>query len=173
MVLAGFSVEVNKVSDFPAGAKTLAIVPASCPPSVNAIWLDEKVADHLRGVKQFNFISSKVVKQTMFDMGIQQITDDNRAALAKKLGADAFLIVVVGNSSAEPEGVGTGVWSGGVMTMSSFAVAKGEVELLIVSAQDGKTLLSGRGFGETDWRTEKGVLSKALDKLFHEAFKGK
>ncbi len=104
-------------------------------------------------------------------MGIQAVTDENRAALAERLGADAFLLVVVGHSGSEAEGVGSGVVTGNVVTMSGFAIAKGGVEIAILSAKDGKLLLKGTGFGETDWKTEKGVLSKVLEKLFERAMK--
>jgi hypothetical protein len=49
-------------------------------------------------------------------------------------------------------------------------VAKGNVQLLLIAAKSGKTLMQGTGFGESEWRSKKGVLRKVFQSILAKAF---
>jgi hypothetical protein len=164
----GYSVEVNKVADFPRSFETLAILPASCPPAVDCLWVESLIAGKLveRGL---DVVPAAVVRQWMFDSGIKEVTPENRKILAEKLGADAFVVVVVDSMTSETSG-STGVFIGNVFTSAASKRSSGSVQLAVVAADSGKTLMEATGFGESTARPKRGVIGKTFNQIFDRAF---
>ena len=165
---AGYSVQVNKVSDFPTAFTTLAMLPASGPTGFDTIWLETLLAEKLtrRGI---TIIPARVVRQAMFDLQITAITEDNRRVLAQKVGADAFLAASVDAAGTENAG-SVGVIIAGVFTAIPSERNTGSVQLAIVSAESGKLLMQGYGHGQSELRTKRGVIGKTFDNILDKVF---
>ena len=169
IVLAGYDVQVNTVPDFLKDITVVAVVPATCPPRVNCISAESDLAQELQKYGKFTVIPAERVRQAMIEAEIKQIDDTTRFTLAEKLHADAFLLPVIAESGTESQG-GVGVWTGYTVTIVDSQVAKGNVQLLLIASKSGKTLMQGTGFGESEWRSKKGVLRKVFHSILAKAF---
>ena len=168
--ISGYSIDVNKAPDFPSGAGTIAILPPICPPDVDAIWVAETVAYEVKARYKGTVIEPKQVRQTMFEMGMEKIDDTNSQELAKKMGATSILVVKVSASGTSSTGSAYGTATGTTVSAFSFQLAKGGMEFNLVSIENNKMLMKAVGFGETDWKTSKGVLRTLIEKSLREAF---
>lgn len=167
---AGYSVDVNTVPDFLKSAGTIAVLPPICPADVDCVWLTKKVEDELTPYKHLKVVGPEKVGQAMFGLGIEQVGERERAPLARKVGADSLLVILVGHSDTVTKGH-TLYSTGNFMWASAPArYAKGGLEVSLVSAETGKVLMKGKGFGETGMRKQKGVLRKIFQKIIKEAF---
>lgn len=156
---AGYSVNVSTVPGFLNSAGTIAVIPPACPPNVDCIWLNNKVNDELARYTKLKVVDSKKVGQAMMGLGITEVGKDNFSTLAQQIGADSLLMIIVGHSGYKTGGFsnysgtqGVGVW--GQMSSS------GALTVSLVSAETGKLLMKGEGFGETGWQDQRGVLRK-------------
>lgn len=180
---AGYNVSVNTVSDFPSAYHRLAILPAIGPDGFDVLWLEKSVFAQL-AQRQVVAIPADVVRQAIFDLGLEEITPETIAKLGEKLGADAFILSVVGSVNTKVTGAvstggsgATGTSAGGFW--SSFATGfgatipternTGSVQISIVTTQ-GRVLMKGQGFGESDLRSLKGVVGTIYDQIFNRAF---
>jgi hypothetical protein len=166
--LWGYSVQVNKVTDFAQSFTRLAMLPASCPTGVDCIWIESLVAGKLsdRGLK---IVAAPIVRQLMFDLEMKAVTPESRKILADKLGVDAFVVTAVDSMATENAGT-TGVFIGNIFTAVPSRRTSGSVQLAIVSADTGKTLMEGTGFGESTARPKRGVIGKAFNQIIDRAF---
>lgn len=169
IVLAGYDVQVNTVPDFLKDVDTVAVVPMTCPSRVNCISAETDLVQELQKYGKFTVIPAERVRQAMLEAEIKEIDDSTRSTLAERLHADAFLLPVITESGTESQG-GVGVWTGYTLTMVDSQVAKGNVQLLLIASKSGKILMQGAGFGESEWRSKKGVLRKVFQSILAKAF---
>lgn len=168
-VQAGYSVKVNSVPNLLHAAGAIAVLPATCPPQVDCVWLDAKVAKELARYTQLKVIDTDAVTQVMFNLGIDSVGPEHRAQLSKSLGVDSLLMVRVGHSEVTKEV--TGYKSTGYRVRAiTEKIAKGTLEVSIVSTKTGKPLMKGKGFAESEFRGGKGVLGKTFQKILRKAF---
>lgn len=163
-----YSVQVNKTADFATTFTTLAVLPASCPPDFDCLWVENILAEKLRG-RGVTVVPTTVVRQQMFDLEIKTITSENRQALAQKLGVEAFVVASV-DSVATESGAATGVFIGNIFTAVPSKKNSGCVQLAIVSAETGKVLMEGSAFGESSARPKRGVVGKSFNLILDRTF---
>ena len=169
LVMAGYKIDVTKLPGATDGIETIAISPAVCSADVNCVWVEQKLFEDLAAYRQFRVVSASAVRQAMLELAIEKIDDQARIRLAEKLTADAFLIPIVRHGGKESEGA-VGFWPGNMFYMGSDEVSKGSVELVLMKADTGKTIVKGVGFGESEWYGQKGVIAKTFRKILAEAF---
>ncbi len=172
---AGYTVKVTKVPGFTDVVGTIAVLPANCPPQVDCVQLDVKIAEALSRYSQIRTIDSKKISQAMLELGLQNVGEHQIAQLAEKVGADSVLIIQIPYSGVEAIGwYGQGQKMKGTNTYSMYGgaskVSKGALEVRLVSAQTGRPLMVGKGFAKSGWRKAEGVLVKTFRKILEEAF---
>jgi hypothetical protein len=163
-----YTVQVNKTPDFATAFQTLAVLPASCPPDFDCLWLENVIADKIR-VRKVTVIPALVVRQRMFELEIKAITPENLKLLAEKLGVEAFVVAAVDSIATETSGA-TGVMVGTVFVAGAQKKSSGSVQMSIVSASTGKVLMEASGFGESSARPKKGVVGKAFNLILDRTF---
>ena len=164
----GYSIHVNKVADFPSSFKRLAMLPAVGPAGVDAIWVEQVVLEKFLK-KKLQVVPAVVVRQVMFDMGIKQLDESNRHALADRLQVDAFIAAAVDSAGTENAG-SVGVFIGAIFTAVPTDRNTGSVQLAIVSAETGRVLMEGTGYGQSELRSKKGVIGKTFAEIVDRAF---
>lgn len=162
------SVQVNKVSDFGSSFKKLAILPAAGPAGFDTIWLDDVLSQKLAS-RKVRFVHPTIVRQAMFDLGITELTPEQRKALAEKLGVDAFIAAAVDAVGTQNAGA-VGVLIGGIFTAIPSDKNTGSVQLVIISADNGKLLMRGIGHGESELRSKRGVVGSTFDRILDQVF---
>lgn len=170
ILFAGKKVEVNKSQDFPKGMSSVALMTPTCPANFDSEWLEEKFVKYLVSEFHLAVVPASVVRKAMFDMGIQAVTDQNRAELAKRLKVDAFVVPVINDSGSKSDGVMIFNTAPGIFTATQDKVNQGKVTLLIVDGASGKMLMQGTGHGESEFRSGKGVAWKIFKEILDEAF---
>lgn len=180
---ADYNVSVNTVADFPSSYRRLAILPAIAPEGFDALWLEKAVFTKL-AQRQVAAIPAEGVRQAIFDLELQEMTPEAIAKLADKIGADAFILPIVGSVSTRSVGsVSTGGASATTAPAGGYwatfasgfgaSVARerntGFVQISIIT-KEGRVLMKGQGFGESNLRSLKGVVGKIYDQVFDRAF---
>jgi len=166
---AGYNVRANVVQGALDTVHSIAVGPGVCPADFDCLWLERKLEEQLQGYSRFAFVPTDRVRQAMLELGIDHLDDGSRVRLAETLRVDAFLVPVIGHSGKESAGA-VGIWTGYTFVMADSSVAKGNVELILLGAADGKTLFKGSGFGESEWRTGKGVALKIVREILIKTF---
>ena len=166
---AGYDVQVTASPEIRTTVKSVAVSPATCPKDVNCVWIERELEEDLVHYRELTVVSATRVRQVMLELAIETINDESRAALAEELKIDAFLIPVVGHSGSESAGA-VGVWTGTTVIMTDSSIAKGSAELHLVRASDGKALMRGSGFGESEFRSGKGVVRKVFRQILSKTF---
>ena len=166
---AGYNVRANVARGALDNIRSIAVGPGVCPPDFDCLWLESKLEEQLQGYPRYDFVSADRVRQAMLDLGIDHLDDSSRLRLAENLKVEAFLVPVIGHSGKESSGA-VGVWTGYTFVMTESQVAKGNVELVLLGGADGKVLFKGSGFGESEWRTGKGVVLKILREILIKTF---
>lgn len=167
---AKVTVDVQKAADLEEVVETVALLPATCPPHIDCIWMDDRLAEEFGKHAPFRVISARQVKQTLFDLGIAAVGESTRAAVLEKLDADALVVPIVMHSGKESEGE-VGVVSGPTMVLVPDEKKIGRVSLTIL-APDGRQLLRGEGHARSgnDLKKESGMILMTFRKLLEEAF---
>jgi hypothetical protein len=165
----GYDVQVTASPEIRSTIMAIAVIPVSCPRDVNCVWIERALLDDLRQYPEFTVVSTSRVREVMLALGVETIDNAARTALADALKVDAFLVPVVGHSGTESQGA-VGIWTGTTVIMTDSSVSKGSVELHLLRASDGKALLRGSGFGESEFRSGKGVVRKVFRQILREAF---
>lgn len=163
-----YSIQVNKTSDFDTAFKTVAVLRASCPADFDCLWVENILAQKIRE-RGVAVVPTARVRQQMFDLEIKTITPENRQLLAQKLGVEAFVVAVVDSVTTEISGT-TGIFIGNIFTASRSKRNSGSVQLAIVSAETGKVLMEGSGFGESSARPKRGVVGKSFNLILDRTF---
>lgn len=171
-LFAGYKVEVNKSPDFPRGITAVALITPAAPGDFDVEWLETKFGKYLAEEHHLAVVPAAAVRKAMFDMGIESVTDQNRADLAKKLRVDAFVVPAIQFSGTKTEGPMIFNTAPGVFSMSQDEVNQGRVTLLFVDGATGKILMKGTGKGESEWRSGKGVAWKIFKEILDKAFSG-
>ncbi len=171
-LFAGYKVEVNKAPDFPRGVTAVALITPAAPGDFDVEWLESKFREYLSEEHHLTVVPASAVRQAMFDMGIQSITDQNRADIAKKLRVDAFVVPTIQFSGTKTEGTTIFNTAPGVFIASQDEVAQGRVTLLFVDGAAGKFLMQGSGKGESEFRSGKGIAWKVFREILEKAFGG-
>jgi len=166
---AGYNVQVTKLPEFDSRVKSVALSPADCPEGLDCVWIEDRLLEDLKRYASIDVVPPSRVRQVMLELEINQVDETSRPVLAEHLHVDSFLIPLVGHASEESAG-SISLWSGYSMTTIDDTVAKGRVELLVVGGTDGKVLLRGTGFGESDLRSQKGVIRKIFRQVLIKAF---
>ncbi len=164
----GYSVEVNKVMDFPKSFRSLAMLPAACPSNVDCLWVESLVLGKLLE-RKLPIKPASAVRKMMFEMGVKELDDTNRRLLAQKLNVDAFVVVSIDSMTSESVGT-TGVLVGNVFTAVPSKRNVGSVQLAIISAETGKPLMESTGYGESSARPKRGVIGKTFNEILSRAF---
>jgi hypothetical protein len=105
----------------------------------------------------------------MFDLEMKVITPEGRSLLAEKLGVDAFVVIGIDSMVTESGGT-TGVMIGNIFTATPSKKHLGSVQLAIVAAGTGRTLMEGSGYGESSARPKRGVIGKIFNLMFDQTF---
>jgi len=168
---AGYNVRANVVQGALNTVHSIAVGPGVCPADFDCLWLESKLEEQLQGYPRFDFVPADRVRQAMLELGIDHLDDGARVRLAETLKVDAFLVPVIAHSGKESAGA-VGIWTGYTFVMTDSPVAKGSVELVLVGAADGKMLFKGSGFGQSEWRTGKGVVLKIVREILIKTFGG-
>src|SRR5688572_26023874 len=95
LTFARYSVEVHSIPDFRQLIHNVAIMPALCPPDLDCLWLEKRIAEHLDIYRGIAVIPAERVRAMMFEMGIDHLDESARATLSEKLRVDAFVVPMV------------------------------------------------------------------------------
>jgi hypothetical protein len=163
-----YSVHVNKVEHFATSFQKLAMLSAAAPANVDAIWVERVVLEKFLS-KNLQILPASVVRQVMFELEIKELTVENRRLLADKLGVDAFVVAAVDSAGTENAGT-VGVFVGTVFTAVPSERNTGSVQLAIIAAESGKTLMEGTGYGQSELRSRKGVIGRTFAEIVNRAF---
>lgn len=164
--LAGYNVDVTKVSNWSEVSGKIAIAPAMCPADFDCVWLNETMAEYVTEGYPFT-AGPQQVAQAMLEAGVESLDGEGAQQIAELLGVDSFLLVVVGNSeSTVQSAVAFPAFNGGFV-MAPSKRAQGGLEIRVVTSE-GKTLARGSGFGESGWRKGRGVIGKVFGNLVDE-----
>jgi hypothetical protein len=100
-----------------------------------------------------------------------------RRDLAKRFGVDAFLIAAVADADRQSTGsVGYGSANGfgkfvwGMFGAANIERSSGNVQIAIIRADDGKVLMRGTGFAESQTRSLNRVLANIAADILENAF---
>lgn len=167
---AKYSVEVHSVPDFKQLVHSVAIMPALCPPDLDCLWLEKRIAEHLDTYRGVTVVPAERVRAMMFEMGVEHLDQSARAALSEKLKVDAFAVPLVEHSESQSSGM-VGFWVGSTVGMVDTSVIKGKVELLIVQAGSGTVLVKGIGYGKSGSRTDKGTVFEIFRRIIQKAMR--
>lgn len=166
-VLARYNVTVTKASAWPAAAGKIAILPAMCPSDFDCVWLNEVLGDYVDD-EDYPFVAGpEQVAQAMLDAGVEVLEGEGARIVAEMLGADSFLVTVVGNAESRDDATMAVPAFGGGFLMGSTQRAQGGVEIRVVTAE-GKSLARGSGFGESSFKKERRVAGKVFEQLIDE-----
>lgn len=170
------SVQVNHVDNLRSQITRVIILPPACPSNVDCNAFEQAITTQLLQ-RKLQIIPAALVRQRLFELETEQLTDQIRRDLAKQFGADAFVIAAVGDVQRQVAGsVGSGnatsagrfVW--GMFTAANIERSSGNVQIAIVRAEDGKVLMRGTGYGESTVRGLNGVLSSLAADMFERGF---
>ena len=121
------------------------------------------IGNELRAYGKYQVVVSSRVREALLEMGLEKLDDAGRRDLAATLDVDSFLVPVIVQATNESSGA-TGFWSGSSFWVTDSPVQVGSVQLALVRASDGRPILKGSGYGQSEWRTRKGVVSR----VFHD-----
>jgi|GEM_PF-3800221 len=154
-VSAGYHPDVEKVSDFPAGIKVVALVlKGPRLPSVDCLKFEDHAVERLQEIKSFTIIPMANVRQAMFDIGMTEFDTANGPALLDRLGADTLCEAAI---------LGVGI------NVCLRQTAKVEVRMI---SKDGKMLMRGQCYGvKTGFPNLNKELRNTFDEIIDKAFK--
>src|SRR5690606_11773818 len=75
-VLAGYNVDVTKVSSWSEVSGKIAIVPAMCPSDFDCVWLNETMADYVTEGYPFT-AGPEQVAQAMLEAGVESLDGES------------------------------------------------------------------------------------------------
>jgi len=168
--LPGFDVQVVKATYNLADLELVAILPPACRAEVNCTWIEKALDEDLHVGEHFAFIPASRVRQEMLELNIKQWDDDARVKMAQSLGATSFLLPVITAAGQGGSGGGVGFYSGGIGVSGFGSSSTGGAELVFIRAGDGKQIIRGEGFGESGFRSQKGVVRKIFRRILAQAF---
>jgi hypothetical protein len=119
---ARYSAQVEQVPNLASGVRRVALMPMTCPPGIDCLRVETRLAGALRGFKGFVVTDVEQVRQALFELGTSQVTPENVGLVARKLGVDALSFGKVGSAGSATSG------SVGFMAGSSFVVVREEVK---------------------------------------------
>jgi hypothetical protein len=167
---AGYTIELNSVPNYRQEFSKVAMAPCDCPEDVDCLWLERRLGEQIGLYKGITVVPAQRVREVMFQLGLQQLDEKSRTQVSEKLDVDSFAVAIVQHSGSQASGM-VGFWAGSTIGMSQTAIVKGKVEFLIVRATSGEVLVRGIGYGESEWRTDKGVLWNIFRRIIHKALK--
>lgn len=172
----GPSVQVDRVDNLSSAFERLVVLSPSCPPHVDCIWFERNLTEHLMK-RKIKVVPSSLVRHVLFEMEATEVTDELRREVAKRVQADAFLLASVDHADREKTGsVGSGTALGianfvtGLFGATPIERSTGNIQIVIIRAEDGKVLMRGSGFAESEVRSLRGVLSRISSEIFERAF---
>lgn len=171
VAMAGdYSIEIYKTPTFPTGIKTVAVLPIIYRGGLDPIWLENCILEEMKNVKTFKTLPAQEIKSSMFAQGVETIDKLFMTRYANSQKIDAYISVAILAAGKESEGSAIATSMGGMTFAGSFQMCSAGLDIRFLDPQDGKVLMKGIGFGETDWKDQKGVVSTVIQKFVKKAF---
>jgi hypothetical protein len=174
---ADFRVEGGANNDFLQKAGVVAVLPAICPANVDCAWLDRQVAGEILRRKQPQFLSAAAARAALAALGVQEVSAENRKALAATVGAQTLLEVRVRELEKvrtrwqpDPDEAAPGSMEKSDRGNETDREVRGRLEIRAISAETGKTLAEGAAFGDAPASSEKKLLGPMLTELLARMF---
>lgn len=167
---AGFRIEGGKEESFPAAAGVIAVLPAVCPAKVDCAWLDRQIAGELLRHKEWTFRSANQAKAALQDLGKQTYSDEDRPALAERLGAQTLLVIHLRELVKERPRPGLDPDDPTAAGRESTRVVRGRLEIRAFAAASGRQLADGTALGDADTGSEKRLLGPMVRQLLDRMF---
>lgn len=174
---ADFRIEGGANRDFLETAGVVAVLPAICPPEVDCAWLDRRVAGELLRRKKPEFRNAAATRAALTQLGAQELTAENRAALAASLGAQTLLEIRVrelqkgrAEEGRDPDERPLAPGQKYDREGGSDGDVRARVEIRAIAAETGKTVADGAAFGDAPTRSEKKLLGPMVAQLLDRMF---
>lgn len=167
---AGFRIEGGKADSFPAAAGVIAVLPPSCPAKVDCAWLERQVAGELLRHSKWPFRSPAQSRAALQDLGKPTFSDDDRQALAERLGAQTLLEIHVVELVKERPGRTLDPDDPTSSASDARPRVRGRLEIRAFAAETGKTVAEGAAFGDDQGAGEKRFLGAMLRQLLDRMF---
>lgn len=168
---AKWSVDVQNVPDLRVAVHVVAIVPITCPESVDCDRVETDIVKMVAMATGARVVGPRVLKEAAFKEGIvPPLSTEALARFSQAAGADSVMVVSIGGLSTTTTG-GSGVVVGSTFVATQDKKQDGSLTLTITSL-DGKLLLHGTGFGESrnPFRAEEGMVLKMARLILEKAF---
>lgn len=174
---ADFRIEGGATNDFQQAAGIVAVLPAICPANVDCVWLDRQVEGEILRRKKPEFRSAAAARAALTALGAQEVSAENRTALAASLGAQTLLEIRVRELEKvrtrwkpDPDEVAPGPTGKSDRGNETDREVRGRLEIRAISAETGKTLAEGAAFGDAPASSEKKLLGPMLAELMARMF---
>lgn len=176
-LVADFRIEGGANDDFQQSAGVVAVLPAVCPANVDCAWLDRQVEGEILRRRKPEFRRAAAARAALTALGAQEVSGENRAALAANLGAQTLLEIRVRGLEKvstrwkpDPDEAAPGPMEKTDRGNETDRAVRGRLEIRAISAETGETLAEGAAFGDAPAASEKKLLGPMLSELMARMF---